>query len=98
MPTGVIINDRLASDNATFGVFMRNLGDGSCAFVAGVPEPINPNGTQQFQAWWDFSFRNPVALTPGSDLLLYVLLANAPNGGNNPTGLRVEFSNTSVFY
>jgi len=100
VPTGVIINGRLASDNATYGFYMGNPADGyACAFVTGLPVPINPAGSgfSDFTQWWDFSFVNPVPITPGADLWLYVLVQNAA-GGNSPTGLRVEFFGSSAFY
>ena len=99
-PTSVTINGRLASDDSTYGFYMRNLADGSCSFVPGLPIPINPD--YQFTEWWNFSFTNPIAITPGSDLLLYILVENAYNPGfpqgRSPTGLRVEFFSTSAFH
>jgi len=101
VPTGASISGRLVSDNATYGFYMGNLADASCAFVTGLPVPINPNGGLQISQWWDFSFTNPIAITPGSDLLLYVLVQNYYDSqlpdGISPTGLRVEFFPTSTF-
>jgi hypothetical protein len=97
VPTGVTINGRLASDNETYGFVLAShaLG-GSCGFVTGLPVPLNP--ATQFQQWADFSFTSPIAITPDSDVFLYVLVYNSPSTGNpNATGLRVEFFDTSAF-
>jgi hypothetical protein len=99
-PTGVTINGRLASDNQTYGFYMSNLADGSCSFVSGLPVPLNSDN--QYDQWTTFSFTNPIAITPGSDLLLYVRVENSYNAGyplgSSPTGLRVEFFGTSAFH
>jgi hypothetical protein len=96
-PTGLTINGRLASDNETYGFALASFANGgSCGFVTGLPAPVNP--TDQFGQWTDFSFTSPIAITPDSDLFLYVLVINSPSTGNpNATGLRVEFFDTSTF-
>ena len=98
VPTGVTINGRLASDNQTYGfVLASRAHGGSCAFVTGLPVPINP--VDQFNQWTSFSFTSPIAITPDSDVFLYVLVYNAYDQFvPNPTGLRVEFFDTSAFY
>lgn len=99
-PTSVTIDGRLASDNQTFGFYMRNPADGSCAFVPGLPVPINPD--YSYTQWSNFSFINPIAITPGSDLLLYVRVDNSYDDGHvlgsSPTGFRIEFFSTSSFH
>jgi hypothetical protein len=103
VPTGVTLNGRLASDNSTYGFYMASPANGgSCAFVEGLPVPISPLNGPTFQQWWDFSFTNPIAITPGADLFLYVVVQNEydsdfPNGDSS-TGLRVEFLDTSSFH
>jgi hypothetical protein len=102
-PTGVLINGRLASDNATYGFFLASFAHGgSCAFVQGLPVPINPAGygVSDFEQWWDFSFTSPIPITPDSDIFLYVLVLNFSDirTGDSPTALRVEFFDTSAFY
>lgn len=91
------ISGRLASDNETYGFVLASLAHGgSCGFVEGLPAPLNPN--DEFTQWTDFSFTSPIAITPDSDLFLYVLVINSPSTGNpNATGLRVEFFDTSAF-
>ena len=98
VPVGLTINGRLASDNETYGFVLASLAHGgSCAFVEGLPVPINP--IDSFTQWTNFSFTSPIAITPDSDVLLYVLVNNAPSTGYpNATGLRVEFFDTSAFY
>ena len=97
VPTGLTINGHLVSDNATYGIYMANLAAGLCSPVTGLPVPINPNGGGQITAWWDFSFSNPIPITPGSPLVLYVVVQNFPGPEVNPTGLRIEFFDTSAF-
>jgi hypothetical protein len=97
IPSGVTISGRLASDNETYGFVLENLAHGgSCGFVEGLPASLNPN--DEFTQWTDFSFTSPIAITPDSDLFLYVLVINSPSTGNpNAAGLRVEFFDTSAF-
>ena len=97
LPTGLTITGRLASDNETYGfVLASHANGGSCGFVTGLPAPLNTNN--EFGQWTDFSFTSPIAITPDSDLFLYVLVINSPSTGNpNATGLRVEFFDTSAF-
>src|ERR1019366_2299913 len=87
----------LASDNATFTIFLESpANSGSCSVVSGQPFPVNPPGSQtlsDFRQWWPFSFTNSLAITPGADAYLYFMVANAHDsqvGGPSPTGLRVE--------
>ena len=98
VPTGLTIQGRLASDNETYGfVLASRANGGSCGFVQGLPVPIN--SVNQFNQWTNFSFTNPIAITPDSDVFLYVLVYNSPSTGNpNASGLRIEFFDTSVFY
>ncbi len=101
MPTGLTINGRLLSDNATYGFFLASSANGgACGFVQGLPVPINPAGSGliDFEQWWDFGFTSPIPITPDSDLFLYVVVYNFPNTSTNPTALRVEFFDTSAFY
>lgn len=99
-PTSVTIEGRLASDNQTYGFYMSNPAEGSCSFVSGLPVPVNLQN--QFHQWQDFRFTNPIAITPGSDLLLYVRVDNVYNAGYpngaSPIGLRIEFFRTSSFH
>jgi hypothetical protein len=101
VPTGLSISGRLASDNQTFGFVLATLAHGgSCGFVEGLPVPIDPpgSGLGEFEQWWGFSFTSPIPITPDSDLFLYVVVYNAPDVDTpNPTGLRVEFFDTSTF-
>lgn len=98
VPTGLTINGRLTSDNQTYGFALASPSSGgSCALVQGLPTPLNP--TEQYEAWTNFSFTSPIAITPDSDLFLYVLVYNDRSTGDpNATGLRVEFFDTSAFY
>jgi hypothetical protein len=97
VPTGLTINGRLTSDNSTYAFFMGSpAGGGSCAVVKGLPVPIDPPDSE-FDRWWDFSFTNPIAITPDSDLLLYFLVQNSPDANPNPTSFRAEFFSTSAY-
>ncbi len=95
VPTGLTINGRLSSDDYTYGFYMVNPAASLCSPVRGLPVPINPDAT--YTVWSDFSFRNPIPITPGSPLFLYVVVQNAPGPEINPTGFRIEFSDTSAF-
>jgi hypothetical protein len=99
-PKGVVINGRLASDNSTYAFVLESVAKGgSGAVPKGLPIPINP-GTlpgDDSEKWTEFTFTNPVAITPGSDLVLYVVVQNAYSAAS-PSGLRVEFFDTSAFY
>lgn len=99
-PKGLIIKGRLASDNSTYSFAIASIAaGGSCAVPKGVPIPINP-GTlpgDDSEKWTDFSFTSPVPITPGTDLFLYVVVQNAYSAAS-PSGLRVEFFDTSGFY
>ena len=71
---------------------------GSCEVVKGLPVPIQ---TVEFSQWTDFSFTSPIAITPNSNLFLYVLVQNVyadTSNGYSATGLRIEFFDTSTFY
>jgi hypothetical protein len=94
VPTGLTINGQLTSDNSTYALYMANLAADLCARVTGLPAPLNPVG---FTEWTDFSFSNPIPISPGSPLVLYVVVQNAPGPEINPTGLRIEFFDTSAF-
>ncbi len=96
-PTGFTINGQLASDNATFAIYLESpANSGHCSLVSGQPFPVNPD--YNFQHWWAISFTNPIPVTPGAYAYLYFLVQNAPsNGSPNTTGLRVEFFATSTF-
>ena len=98
VPKGLVINGRLASDNQTYGFVLASAArGGSCALVEGLPAPINLN--EEFSQWANFSFTSPIAITPDSDVFLYVLVYNAvSNGDPNATGLRVEFFDLSTYY
>lgn len=96
-PKGFVIHGRIASDNQTYAFALTGLKySDSCALVEGLPAPINP---AQYGAWTNFSFTNPTAIIPGSDVFLYALVYNARSTGDpNATGLRVEFFDTSAYY
>ncbi len=98
VPTGLLINGRLASDNQTYGFALASPGHpGSCAVVKSLPVPFNPS--EQYSQWANFSFNSPIAIIPDSDVFLYVLVYNSRSTGDpNATGLRVEFFSTSGFY
>jgi hypothetical protein len=99
VPTGVTISGHLASDNSTYGIYIVNPAAGLCSPARYLPVPINP--VDSFGVWTDFSFTNPIAITPGSPLLLYFVVQNAPNPApeqDTPTGLRVEFFSTSSIF
>ena len=105
VPKGVIIRGQLASDNAVYGIYLASPGlGGTCALVAGQPFPVNPPdhvGYTDFDQWWPFSFKEAVALSPGTDAFLYFAVENyyySPAGGPSSQGLRVEFFDTSAFY
>lgn len=105
VPSGVTINGHLASDNATYTLYLESpASSGACSIVAGQPFPINPAGSEfgDFAQWWDFSFTNSVPLTPGTGAYLYIVMLNAYDldfqGGVSPTGLRVEFFSSSAFH
>jgi hypothetical protein len=95
VPSGLTINGRLASDNETYGFVLASRAEGgSCGLAEGLPTPI----PDQFNSWTNFSFTNPIPITPDSDVILYVLVINSRSTGNpNATGLRVEFFDTSAF-
>ncbi len=95
---GLVINGRLTSDNLTYGFALASAArGGSCALVEGLPVPLNPTG--QYAQWTNFSFTSPIAITPDSDVFLYVLVYNSRSSGDpNAAGLRVEFFDTSTFY
>jgi hypothetical protein len=103
VPTGLTINGQLASDNATYAIYLENPADsGSCSLVSGLPVPINPAGStfSDFDQWWPFSFTNSVAIIPGTNAYLYVVVLNLydeQTGGPSNTGLRVEFFASSAF-
>jgi hypothetical protein len=103
VPTGLTINGQLASDNATYAIYLESPADsGSCSLVSGLPVPINPAGStfSDFDEWWPFSFTNSVAIIPGTNAYLYVVVLNLNDeqtGGPSNTGLRVEFFASSAF-
>ncbi|MGO4882765.1 MAG: hypothetical protein ACLP59_18390 [Bryobacteraceae bacterium] len=103
VPTGLTINGRLTSDNATYGFYLESPARSTtCGVVSGPPVPINPagQGSSDYDQWWDFSFTSPIALTAGADAYLYVVVYNPynnPPNGESPTGMRIEFFPTSAF-
>jgi hypothetical protein len=100
VPTGVTINGRLASDNATFGIYLESPANSArCSLVTGQKFPVNPagHGVGDFEQWWDFSFTNSFPITPNAAAFLYFIVEN-PTSGPSPTGLRVEFFPTSTFF
>jgi len=69
VPTGITINGRLASDDATYGIYLESpAGSTKCSVVTSLPVPIN--ASDPFQQWWDFSFANPIAIYPWRRCLL----------------------------
>jgi hypothetical protein len=100
VPTGVTINGQLASDNATFGIYLESPANtAKCSPVTGQSFPVNPagHGAGDFEQWWDFSFTNSLPITPDAAAFLYFVVDN-PLGGPSPTGLRVEFFASSTFF
>ncbi len=98
---GLTINGQLASDNATYGLYLESPAGSpaNCAAVAGQNFPVNPaSGYPQFQQWWPFSFTNSRPIAAGADAYLYVVMQNgAVIYGGSSTGLRVEFFSSSSF-
>jgi hypothetical protein len=100
VPTGVTINGQLASDNATFAIYLESPANtAECSLVTGQSFPVNlaGHGAGDFERWWDFSFTNSLPITPGAAAFLYFVVQN-PLSGASPTGLRVEFFPTSTFF
>jgi hypothetical protein len=99
VPTGVTINGQLASDNATFWIYLESPArSASCALVSGQNFPVNPVGGSTYQQWWNFSFTNSLPITPGAPAYLFIVIENGPAvPGGSATGLRVEFSSSSTF-
>ena len=100
VPTGVTINGQLASDNATFAIYLESPANTArCSLVTGQSFPVNlaGHGAGDFERWWDFSFTNSLPITPGAAAFLYFVVQN-PLSGASPTGLRVEFFPTSTFF
>jgi hypothetical protein len=102
-PTGLTISGQLASDNATFGIYLESpANSGRCSLVSGQTFPVNPSGGSfdDFQQWWPFTFSNPAPISPGDDAYLYFVVQNAYDSvddGASATGLRVEFFASSAF-
>jgi hypothetical protein len=104
VPTGITINGQLASDNATYAIYLESPpNSGNCALVTGQMFPVNPagQGFSDFKQWWPFSFTNSIAIAPGADAYLYFVIENAYDAadpqGATPTGFRAEFFSTSAF-
>jgi hypothetical protein len=100
VPTGVTINGRLASDNATYWIYLESPAPypTGCAIASGQTFPVNPVGGNTFQQWWPFSFTNSLPLTPGAYAYLYIIVGNGIAIYNSSaSGLRVEFFDTSAF-
>lgn len=105
VPTGVIINGQVASDNATFTIYLESPANSdTCALVSGQHFPVNTYNGATFQEWWPFSFTNSLAITPGADAYVYFVVENEPcpagcggPGDASATGLRVEFFASSAF-
>jgi hypothetical protein len=106
-PTGVTVNGQLASDNVTYGIYLESpANSGQCSIVYGQQFPVNPVGAggsnfSDFQQWWPFGFTNGTPLTAGANASLYFLILNqfdSGTSGPSPTGLRVEFFDTSILY
>jgi hypothetical protein len=103
VPTGLIVNGQLASDNATALIYLESPARSTnCNLVSGQTFPVNPNGSSlDYSQWWPFSFTNKGAITPGAEAYLFFAVQNSydssqPNGGSQQ-GLRVEFFATSTF-
>jgi hypothetical protein len=100
VPTGVSITAQIASEDATYGVYLESpAGSGQCTIVAPLTPPVN--GASQFTQWFTFGFNNAAPLTPGADAYLYFVVSNHVAdgmGGPAPTGLRVEFFAFSLLY
>jgi len=98
--TGVTISGQLASDNATYWIYLESPAHSSagCSLVSGRQFPVNPVGGATFSQWWPFSFANSLPLTPGADAYLYIVVGNGITIYNSSaSGLRVEFSASSAF-
>ena len=101
VPTGVIINGQITSDNETYAIYLESPANNprGCAVVSG---PVNSE--TGFSEWTPFSFTNSRAITPGADANLYFVVENQPcpvgcggPGDASATGLRVEFFASSTF-
>ena len=77
-----VINGRYASDNNTTGVLLNGTA------VAGFP--FNSSGSPGFTTWTPFTISN--GFQTGTNTLTWTVA----NGGFDPTGLRVEFTNSSI--
>ncbi len=107
-PAGFTINGRVASDNSTYGFYLASPAKrGSCAFVSGLPIPINRSNSNNFtgfESWTDFSFTigiTPGGITPGSEVFLYAVVQNydVPNStAPSQAGFRIEFLDSSAFF
>ena len=95
VPTGFTIRGRIASDDQTYYFVLSSPSNGACSRVEGVPVPV----ASSYEEWTEFSFTSPIPITPNSDVFLYALVYNDYDAHSpNPTGLRVEFFDTSGFY
>jgi hypothetical protein len=100
VPAGVTINGQLASDNATLAIYLESPANSAkCSLVTDQKFPVNPagHGVGDFEQWWDFSFTNSLQITPGAAAFLYFVVQNQTSGAS-PTGLRVEFFSSSMFF
>jgi hypothetical protein len=98
VPTSVTLNGRISSDNATFAFYMQSpASTATCSMVTGLPVPITSE--TGYTQWTDFSFNYPV--TAGAEATLFVVVSNQYDtegtGGDSPSGLRVEFFDSSSF-
>jgi hypothetical protein len=100
VPTGVLVNGQLSSDNMTATIYMESPAKSvNCSLVAGQAFPVNPTGSggSDYQQWWFFSFTNKLPIAAGQDAYLYFVVQNAPTVPT-PTGVRIEFFDSSTFY
>ncbi len=95
VPKGLIVNGQLASDNSIYGIYLESPAfSDRCELVSKQQFPVGV-----FSAWTPFGFENSIELAPGREAFLFIVVQNAPpNGYPNPTGLRVEFSSSSIFF
>jgi hypothetical protein len=94
VPTGLAVLGQLAVDNFVYGIYLESPAfSDRCELVSGQQFPIG-----SFTAWTNFAFNNRFELTAGEEAILFFVVENAPGSSFNPTGLRVEFFDSSAFF
>jgi len=100
VPTGVIINGQVTSDNSTIAIYLESpANSGSCSLVSGQQFPVIPvdDYNSSFTQWWPFRFKNKLKIAPGAEAYLYFVVQNYGDVPT-PTGFRAEFFDSSAFY